>query len=278
MEDFATKEQKGIKEKSIYILHLDTPRIIILTSVIIGLVIIAALIGMNINKQDQKDNESFAHDNAVLENLTTDSSEKPNIMENNIDSPLNSDNILKNKINENSIITADNSLKPKDILPNSQGTNNSINNTTSNEPASDILTHENIETTIIPPAHVMKKSDHKKSIKKSSEKNTDKNKENTKRKGIVEVSSRDKSLKAAEKEKNYFSIQVAAFDKKSKALSEINNLESKKYNAYVDSAKVNGKTFYKVMIGPIYSKKKAVDLLDEISTDKRYEESYIIKR
>ena len=111
MEDFATKEQKGIKEKSIYILHLDTPRIIILTSVIIGLVIIAALIGMNINKQDQKDNESFAHDNAVLENLTTDSSEKPNIPENNIDSPLNSDNILKNKINENSnMLITSNSL------------------------------------------------------------------------------------------------------------------------------------------------------------------------
>ena len=67
-------------------------------------------------------------------------------------------------------------------------------------------------------------------------------KENTKRKGVVEVS---KSLKASEKDKNYFSIQVAAFDKKSKALSEINNLENKKYNAYVDSAKVNGKTFYK---------------------------------
>jgi high-affinity K+ transport system ATPase subunit B len=76
MEDFATKEQKGIKEKSIYILHLDTPRIIILSSVIIGLVIIAALIGMNINKQDQRENESFAHDNAVLDNLAVDNSEK----------------------------------------------------------------------------------------------------------------------------------------------------------------------------------------------------------
>ena len=32
------------------------------------------------------------------------------------------------------------------------------------------------------------------------------------------------------------------------------------------------------MIGPIYSKKKAIDLLDEISANKRYEESYIIKR
>ncbi len=165
MEDFATKEQKGIREKSVYILHLDTPRIIILTSVIIGLVIIAALIGMNINKQDQRDNESFAHDNAVLDNLAVDSSEKAGLSENsNIEPPLNNDNILKNKENDNSIITADNSLKPKDILPNSQGTFSGSNNNMSKKPAADILTHENIET-IIPPAHVMKKSDNKKSIK-----------------------------------------------------------------------------------------------------------------
>jgi cell division septation protein DedD len=277
MEDFATKEQKGIKEKSIYILHLDTPRIIILTSVIIGLVIISALIGMNINKQDQKDNGSFAHNNALLENLGVDINEKTEISENsNIEPPLNNDNILKNKENDNSIITADNS-KPKDNLPANQATFGNGNNNASKEPASDILTHENIET-IIPPAHVLKKSDQKKSVKKSNEKHPDKTKDSSKRKSVVEVSSMDKSLKESEKEKNYFSIQVAAFDKKSKALSEINNLENKKYNAYVDSAKVNGKTFYKVMVGPIYSKKKAIDLLDELSANKRYEESYIIKK
>jgi cell division septation protein DedD len=277
MEDFATKEQKGIKEKNIYILHLDTPRIIILTSVIIGLVIISALIGMNINKQDQRDNGSFAHDNALLENLGADSNEKTGLAENSIEPPLNNDTILKNKEIDNSIITADNS-KPKDNLPaNQMNFGSGINNSASKEPASDILTHENIET-IIPPAHVLKKSDQKKSVKKSNEMHPDKTKDSSKRKSVVEVSSRDKSLKASEKEKNYFSIQVAAFDKKSKALSEINNLENKKYNAYVDSAKVNGKTFYKVMIGPIYSKQKAVDLLDEISANKRYEESYIIKR
>jgi cell division septation protein DedD len=272
MEDFATKEQKGIKEKSIYILHLDTPRIIILTSVIIGLVIISALIGMNINKQDQKDNEGFARDNALLENLVADNHEKSEISENNLEPPLNHDNLLKN---DNSIITADNSIKPKDNLTANPGT--IINNSISKEPASDILTRENIET-IIPPAHMLKKSDQKKSVKKSADKQTDKIKDSSKKKSVVEVSSKDKSLKESEKEKNYYSIQVAAFDKKSKALTEISNLENKKYNAYMDSAKVNGKTFYKVMVGPVYSKKKAVDLLDEISADKRYEESYIIKR
>ncbi len=275
MEDFATKEQKGIKEKSIYILHLDTPRIIILASVIIGLVIISALIGMNINKQDQKDNGSFSRDSAILENLAVDNHEKPEITENNIEPPLNNDNLLKN---ENSIISADNSIKPKDNLPGNQRiAGNNINNSASKEPASDILTHENIET-IIPPAHLLKKSDQKKSARKSAEKQSEKIKSNSKKKGVVEVSSRDKSLKGTEKDKNYYSIQVAAFDKKSKALSEINNLENKKYNAYMDSAKVNGRIFYKVMVGPVYSKKKAVDLLDEISADKRYEESYIIKR
>jgi len=244
MEDFATKEQKGIREKSIYILHLDTPRIIILTSVIIGLVIIAALIGMNINKQDQRDNESFAHDNSVLDNLAVDSSEKAGLSENsNIEPPFNNDNILKNKENDNSIITADNSLKPKDIFPNSQGTFGSSNNNISKEPATDILTHENIET-IIPPAHVMKKSDNKKSAsqRKTNEKRPDKIKENTKKKGVVEVS---KSLKASEKDKNYFSIQVAAFDKKSKALSEISNLENKNTTLMSTVLKLTARHFIK---------------------------------
>lgn len=272
MEDFAAREQKGIKEKNIYILHLDTPRIIILTSVIIGLLIVSVLIGMNINKQDQRDIESFANENSVLENLAVES-EKTDSLESSLESSLNSDNILKNKAFDNSVITADNSLKPDNNLPAFQGNDNVNSNALSKEPAADILTHENIE--IIPPAHIMKKPEQKKSVKKSVEKHPERIKETTKRKGIVEVS---KSFKSPEKDKNYFAVQVAAFDKKTKALSEINNLESKKYNAYIDSTKVNGRTFYKVMIGPVYSKKKAIDLLEEISADKRYEDSYIIRR
>ena len=278
MEDFATKEHKGIKEKSVYILHLDTPRIIILGSVIIGLLIISVLVGMNISRQERRDSDSFAHDNPLMENFTGDNSEKPNMMDNNFDSALNKENSLKDKINDNSIITADNSLKPKDLLPNTQlndSYNNSIaSNNSVKEPVNDILTHENIET-IIPPANVVKKSEQKQPAKKHSATKSNKAKETGKRKSVVEVS---KSVNPAIKEKNYFSVQVAAFDRKSKAASEVSTLESKKYNAYVDSAKVNGKMYYKVMVGPVYSKQKAIDLLEEISADKRYETSYIIKR
>ena len=278
MEDFATREQKGIKEKSVYILHLDTPRIIILSSVIIGLLIISVLVGMNISRQDQRDSDSFAHDNPLMENFTADNSEKPNLLDNNFDSPLNTENNLKDKINDNSIITSENSLNPKDLLPNTHTNdvnNNSIAaNSSAKEPVADILTHENIET-IIPPANVLKKSDQKQSVKKSAGTKSKKAKETGKRKGVVEVS---RSEKTSVKGKDYFSIQVAAFDRKSKAVSEVNSLEGKKYNAYVDSTKLNGKTFYKVMVGPVYSKQKAIDLLEEISADKRYEESYIIRR
>ncbi|MFH0975570.1 MAG: SPOR domain-containing protein [Spirochaetota bacterium] len=277
MEDFATKDQKGIKEKSMYILHLDTPRIIILSSVLIGLIITAALIGMNMHKLDQKDNSGLPHDSAVMDNLAIENGEKSTV-DSTAEPPLNSDNILKNKENDNTITGMDSSIKPKDSMFASQGADN-VSNTAVKESAADVLSHENIET-IIPPAHVIKKSTQKNSVNaadKTNKKHSDKIKNSSKRKDVVEVSSKEKIFHAPD-DKNYFSIQVAAFDKKSKALSEKNNLEGKKYNSYIDNAKVGGKTFYRVMIGPINSKKKAIDLLEEISADKRYEESYIIKR
>jgi len=278
MEDFASKERKGIKEKNLYILHLDTPRIIIISSVIICLVIISVLIGMNINKKD-KDNESFVRDSALIDNMTAENTEKTGLPEtgNAVEPSVNNDSILKYHANENSIITAENALKLKDNTGNSQIVDNTITKEPANKNASDILTNENIET-IIPPANSIKKSESKKTAKKSGQKHPEKIKETKKSKGVVEVSSKIKSFRASESNKTYYSIQVAAFDKKSKAQTEIDNLENKKYNAYIDSAKVNGKTFYRVMIGPIYSKKKACSLLDEISADNRYEESYIIKR
>jgi cell division septation protein DedD len=282
MEDFAPKEQKGIKEKNLYILHLDTPRIIIISSVIAGLIIIAALIGMNINRFDPADTDNLSGDSQALENLGNNS--KTNPLENNHTEPgLSSENLFKNQENPNPAVTADNSikdnsLKSEDIIgskENIPSSNMKDSKELAGNNTADILTHENIES-IIPPVKPVKKQEVKKTARKSREKRIEK------RKGIIEVSESspaDKSYKSSSSgNRGYFAVQVASFDRKSKAVAEMNILEKKKYNAYLDSAKVNDKTFYRVMVGPIDSKKKACELMDELSADSRYEESYIIKK
>lgn len=282
MDDFAAKEKKEIKEKNLYILHLDTPRILIISSVMIGLIIISVLIGINISSDKKMDNDAFSQEDTILNSLITENKSQNNPLENNsiepsIEKGIEQDNpgkdnpaLLKdnlgNKENpENNpslnrpALLSDNTIQ-KSVLPDNEMSSNS-----------DILTHDNIES-IIPPAREVKKvpSENNKYIKKSQK--------NKQKKTVVEVASKKEDFSAPETNKTYYSIQVASFDKKTKAVSEIKNLEDLKYNAFLDKTRVNGKTFYQVRVGPIYSKKKACNLLDEISEDERYQDSYIVKK
>ena len=43
---------RNVKEKNLYLLQLNTPRVIILVSAIIGVIIVSFLIGMNFTKED----------------------------------------------------------------------------------------------------------------------------------------------------------------------------------------------------------------------------------
>jgi hypothetical protein len=49
MEQFDIPHQR-IKEKSVYLLHLDAARIILISSAIIGIIIVSFLLGMNFVK------------------------------------------------------------------------------------------------------------------------------------------------------------------------------------------------------------------------------------
>lgn len=69
---------------------------------------------------------------------------------------------------------------------------------------------------------------------------------------------------------------MASLDSKSKAMQEQNKLKKMQFDAYVDKVNVNGKRFYRVKIGPIATKKKAVQILQELQ-DNKYEESYLTK-
>ena len=57
MEHF--DEKQGIREKSLYTFHLDTPRIVIAVSVFLGIVALTFLLGMTFTKGDKVDSESL---------------------------------------------------------------------------------------------------------------------------------------------------------------------------------------------------------------------------
>ncbi len=72
MEHFEEFHQKGVKEKNMYTVNLDTPRIIIVASVAIGVIIISFLLGMNLYKSHEKPPDALAQRDSLLD-LPTDS-------------------------------------------------------------------------------------------------------------------------------------------------------------------------------------------------------------
>ena len=56
---------------------------------------------------------------------------------------------------------------------------------------------------------------------------------------------------------------------------EVKKLKDLNYDAYFDKTQVKGKDFYRVRVGPLASKDKALQMLDEIQQNPRYEESFV---
>lgn len=267
MEQFDQFPPKGIKEKNMYVLHLDAPRIVILCSVVLGIIIISFLLGMNLTKSGGKGSELLSQKDALHDLTATD--------------PLGEHSILPPA--EEGLIppAADLSkLPPSAFDDRTQGSvakNNEIP-PDKNTGSRDILTSENIKD-IIPPAHEMKKasseSDETRPKKRPDRKKTAKSKKNR----VVEVSSEEanKSERTGRTIKGHYAIQLAAFDSRAKAATEVANLKSQDYDAYLDKTVIRGKSFFRVRIGPIASRKKAVGLLNEMQENGNYSESYLIK-
>jgi cell division septation protein DedD len=269
MEHFEEIPKRGIKEKNMYILHLDTPRIIILCSVIIGVIIISFLIGMNLynNKAGEKQDISAVNKDALY-----DLSNADNNLDNKAVPPVSEDGIAP-------VIpdTAKNSIiddKEKNVGDKKPGNILSDKNTNSH----DILTSENIKE-IIPPSPQIKKTVLS-SEPKPKRKAVGKLIEKSQKHKVVEVASNaknDTQTDLSNSSKRHFAIQVASFDKKSKAMSEIDNLKKSKYDAYIDKASVKGKNYFRVRIGPIASQNKALEMLNELMETNKYGESYLVK-
>ena len=266
MEQFENQQPRSaaVKEKSVYLLHLDGARILILSAITIGLLTVAFLIGMKISGDGQKD-EFLAQNDALIDQT----------------SPLPQGQDLldpsKTAIPE---MPGTGTAEPLSPLA-SNGTSTlpdlpvaKINDPVKSQPADMMAADEN--HVVIPPAKEVAKSEPKLSKNQKSKSNKKDKLSRKKNNDIVEVSV-DTHAKSAKKAKGGFMLQVASFDKNDVAKKEVNNLKSMDYDAFVDKTSVKGKNFYRVRIGPVASKDKALQMLDELQSNTRYAESYVTK-
>ena len=271
MENFDERGQHKIKEKNVYLLHLDAPRIIIIISVFIGIMVISFLIGMNIDKQRDIPGELFSKNDPLIDLEMGDKSKERNLFDNSIpETPLENGIALN---------TPDNASEKKNrvILP--KGNENSKHGSIikdSND-ATDLLTNENIKE-IIPPAKEVNKVTQRQIVKSTNKGNNGKKqrKRVERKKRVIEVSS-DKKRNSLNSNRKHYSVQVASYDRRSTAQSEIHNLKGMHYDAYIDKTYIRGKKYYRVRIGPILSKKRAIRMLNEVQEINRYEDSYLIR-
>lgn len=264
MESFDSKSH-NVKEKSVYLLHLDTPRIILIASVIIGVIAASFLFGMNFTGKSDK---GLSMGNAMIadnKNSMMGDGHIPPAPDGGEISDGFSD---KNHPPEKENFTAD-AIGKSD---------------------KDILTADNIKEIIQPPKDFKKTDD-------LTEKISEPNKKNISRAASDEpaVSEKKKKKKTAKKEKNVvevadskksepdkinsggFAIQIGAFDKRNKADNEIKNLKDLKYDSYLDKTSVSGKTYFRVRVGPVKTKSAAISLMGELQDNPRYQNCYIIR-
>ncbi len=270
MEHFETNP-RNVKEKSVYLLHLDTPRIIILSAVIIGLILLSFLVGMNFIKGDSESDIIAGNDTLFRTGKSTIPGDKK--------IPALPGSEGSGLLSEEKIVNTE-TLDEKNRVKEDAGRED--------EASKDILTSDNIKD-ILPPSDESKKDDKtvktavkknpKKRIARSSKKSTKSRKnakrgKNRKKSRVIEVSGkyRNSSPKAP-----HYSIQVASFDARSKADREAGRLRKMDYDAHVKSTRVKGRKYYRVKIGPLFSKKDAIKLLNNIQGNFRYRNSIMVR-
>lgn len=263
MEQFDNQQPKNpaVKEKSVYLLHLDGARILILSAITIGLLTVAFLIGMKITGDSNKDILSAQNDTLMDQSLPSQDT----------GSSDPSKAALPELPNASSETAGSNSTLPS--IPTNQLPDLPVAKNSDTQKVQDTMTADESHI-VIPPARevakvekVLTKKTHKKAEKRDSLK---------KKKEIVEVSS-EEPVKQGKRSKGMFMIQVASYDKIDVAKKEVSNLKTKNYDAFIDKSSVKGKNFFRVRIGPVAAKDKAIQMLDEIQSNQRYSESYVVK-
>lgn len=284
MEYFNGK-QAEMKEKSVYTLHLDAPRIIIIASVLIGIAALSFLLGMNL----------------VHENKDTVNAGDLLAAQSMIPAPPHSgSDIYRAPDSGAGYLPESDILTSKDILgadikaPESSPAYGDLTSDSGAPLASSVSSLPDTEPKASEPAVVSinpsqakkkKAAAHNVSSaakKSSSAKQTAKAKSAKKEKA---VSSKKSGVVATVNEaeprkvrKTGFAVQIASYDTKAKAENEIARLKKQSYDAYLYDTSVDGRLVFRVRIGPMSSMEKASKLLNELQENSRYSESYIVKQ
>jgi cell division septation protein DedD len=270
MEQNLQQEPK-VKEKSVYLLHLDGPRILILSAIVIGLLSVAFLVGMKFIGDDKSETVTAQND-SILDQQTPAAGGVDSLDP--LKAPL-PDLEPQANAQQNAAPAQQALVPPQDsVIPQ---TSNLSQNT--KKPEHDALaggTHEVIPASKKTASAKTKKSTKSKATAVASTKSKKANTVKAK-KSVVEVS--DTSAEKTKTEKKilhgYF-VQLASFDKAEKAKSEVLKLKDIEYDAHYDKKEVKGKDFFCVRIGPIAAKEKALEILDEVQENPRYEESFLV--
>ena len=255
------QQDTRVKEKSVYLLHLDGPRILILSAIIIGLLSLAFLVGMKIMGEG-KPEDTIAHNESI-----TDQHGIPPVDE------LDPAKIPLPDLQGSQALTSPS--VPDSVLP--QPTTKALNNTKKAEP--DLLSPSAVQE-VIPSSKSVAKEEGKSvktaKVSSSSKKQIQKKvkQRKTETEDIVAVSS--DNPKNDKKVQHGFFVQCASLDRIEKAKTEVQKLKDLEYDAFFDKKELKGKDFYRVRIGPIATKDKAIQMLDEIQQNPRYEESFIV--
>ena len=267
MENFDPRPN-AVKEKNLYIVHLDTPRIIILSSVVIGIITAAFLLGMTFMKDDKQDTRKFANSSMNFDESRAADILKSDIPPMSMGDDYNSNEDRMVSADENKTLYGETVASGRDEIKHDK---------------TDILTSANIKE-IIPPASekttpvkqekkVVNTADNNKKVAAAPKDN----KNNAKQGNVNDKSNvHGVSHNVDGKKQGTFAIQVASYGNISRAEQERSVLKSKNYDAYIDKGLVNGKDYFRLRVGPVSSSKEAYSLLSELQSDSRYSESYIV--
>ena len=260
MEQFDQQQKNlNVKEKSMYLLHLDGARILILSAITIGLLTIAFLVGMKITGETSKD--TLASQDVLSDQIQPAANSVPS------DASKNEIPDLSAQTDVNTMPSTP-SAAPAPSLPDLSIAKNNVP-----QKMKDVTVAEE-EHIAIPPAREVAKTEKisaKKAHKKADKRETFKKKTN-----VVEVSS-EISAKTEKHSKAMYLLQVASFDKLDVAKKEVSSLKLQKYDAFMDKTSIKGKTFFRVRIGPVAVKDKAVQMMNELQNNDRYAECFIVK-
>ena len=279
MEHFEGQQQQ-VKQKNVYLLHLDAPRIVLISAVIIGVIVGSFLIGMNFVKSSGELSPASMGQDMVSNNGSSGVFDAPipapphsGDAEGSEDGELFSDKTGADKIDDAVTVHAKNesvdiltSDAINEIIPPSVQKKSEISKSATKQ----VIQKKPSKALARKSATVQKKAEQKniKSAKSSSQTRT----------RIVPVSTREPDKRTVSRDLSGFSVQVASYDKRGRASKEIDRLKKMNFDAYLDSSFVNGKKYYRVRIGPLSTQGRAQSLLKEIQGHERYGDSYIIKQ